>query len=133
MILKSRADNAYRSPDICPQADQPTFVVLTARTRTGTVSSARSGRCERRLARVAIPREPAAWIRYVLQYEAEAPARAMLSTIGRLYQYAAIAFADIELTTDTLTTVIWNYVAFRVGERTPHDPDSQRLPLWNPV
>lgn len=82
---------------------------------------------------IAFPQEPAQWIRYILQYDDYASAKAMLSTIGRLYQYASVAFAGIELTAETLPLVVYNYLAFRVGDRTADDPDAQRLPTWNPI
>jgi integrase len=109
-----------------------TFLVLTIRTRKRPhlrpilIIGTRNGEID-------IPREPVEWIRFELQRQHDAPARAMLTTIGRLYEYSSTAFGDIELTVDTLPTVVWNYIAFRVGDRTPDDLDSQKLPLWNPV
>jgi hypothetical protein len=73
--------------DISTNDNQPTFLVLTARTRRGPhlrpvlVIGIRDGE-------IAIPREPAEWIRYILQYQLDAPAKEMLSTIGRLYVYS---------------------------------------------
>jgi hypothetical protein len=111
---------------------QPSFLVVKVRTKRAPqlrpvlIIGTRDGE-------IAIPREPAEWILYILQYQACTPVEAMLTTIGRLYQYASIAFEAIELTADTLPLVVWNYIAFRVGERIADDPDSQHLPLWNPV
>jgi integrase len=132
MPSDDRSNKSDGLADISPNENQPTFLVLTIRTRKGPylrpvlVIGTRNGE-------IAIPREPVEWMRFVLQYQHDAPAKAMLTTIGRLYEYASTAFGDIELTVDTLPTVVWNYIAFRVGDRTPDDLDSQNLPLWNPV
>jgi integrase len=132
MPFEDLSDKSGGLADISSNDNQPAFLVLTVRTRRWPhlrpvlVVGTRNGE-------IAIPREPAEWMRYVLEYQDDSPAKAMLGTIGRLYEYASIAFGDIELTAETLPTVVWNYTAFRVGERTPDDPDSQKLPLWNPV
>lgn len=81
---------------------------------------------------VHVPREPAAWANNLLQF-GSANTFVPLSVIGRLYEHTSVAFEDVELTEDELPTIIWNYVAFRVGERSPGDPDAEHFAHWPPV
>ncbi|EKS31067.1 site-specific integrase [Afipia felis] len=132
MSSENPSDAPRNSTVICLDNKGPAFVVLTVRARRKPhlrpVLVVRDQDGE-----AAIPREPIEWIRNVLTFDSKSPAKMMLSTIGRLYEYTSIAFRDFELTAETLPTAVWNYTAFRAGERMPDDPDSQQLTLWNPV
>lgn len=83
--------------------------------------------------RVAIPIEPVAWVKALLFLHTQATATRWLKTIGRLYEYASLSFANIELDGDLLQTVVWNYLGFRIGDRQPGDLDTGIFAHWKPV
>lgn len=81
---------------------------------------------------VSIAREPLAWVTAQLWHN-NTDAHGLMTTIGRLYEYTAVAFGDIEITAETLPRVVWNYVAFRVGQRIHDAPDTVKLSHWQPI
>jgi len=131
MPLTGLSDSHIKSADSGVDAKCATFVVVNARAsqrpnfRPLLIVRTDSGESH-------VPREPAAWVRHILEYQS-GNAHTSLRIIGRLYQYTSGVFGDIPLTADDLPMVIWNYVAFRVGERNPDDLDAQLFPHWLPV
>ncbi|KAA0073980.1 tyrosine-type recombinase/integrase [Tardiphaga sp. P9-11] len=107
----------------------PTFVVLNAKAkqppfnRPLLIIRTPDGRVD-------VPREPAAWALDLLESKIQ-NVHAALRTIGRLYQFSTIAYSQIPLTADDLQMVVWNYVAFRVGDRI--DELDMETPQWLPV
>lgn len=114
------------------QLHRPAYVVLPVQTkrnpRLRPVLGIRTLSGE-----VVIPREAILWTRSIALSRPFNDAFKMLSTLGRLHQYTSISFKLIELSETNLLLVIWNYLAFRVGDRSPDDPDLLYLPNWRPI
>lgn len=56
-----------------------------------------------------------------------------LKTIGRFAEYVDRVHGVAGLDAETLTLAIYAFVAYRVGDRRPEDPDLQALPAWPPI